>query len=67
MTLTAGMKHPQPEALEALSEFQKIRGTLFGVLIVRILLFRVLYWGPLFFGNSLVNHKLPHPEVFNLF
>ena len=24
------------------------RGTLFGVLIIRILLFRVLYWGPLF-------------------
>ena len=28
------------------------RGTLFGVLIIRILLFRVLYWDPLFFGNS---------------
>ena len=24
------------------------RGTIFGVLIMRILLFRVLYWGPLF-------------------
>ena len=29
-------------------EFPKMRGTLFGVPIVRILLFRVLYWGPLF-------------------
>ena len=29
-------------------EFPEIRGTLFGVLIIRILLFRVLYWGPLF-------------------
>ena len=29
-------------------EFPKTRGTLFGVLIIRILLFRVLYWGPLF-------------------
>ena len=30
-------------------EFPKIRGTSFGALIiVRILLFRVLYWGPLF-------------------
>ena len=29
-------------------EFPKIRGTLFGVLITRILLFRVLYLGPLF-------------------
>ena len=29
-------------------EFPKIRGTLFWVLIIRILLFRVLYWGPLF-------------------
>ena len=28
-------------------EFPKIRGTLFGVLIIRILLFGVLYWGPL--------------------
>ena len=28
--------------------FRKIRGTLFGVLIIRILLFRVLYEGPLF-------------------
>ena len=29
-------------------EFPKTRGTLFGVLIIRILLFRVLYEGPLF-------------------
>ena len=29
-------------------EFPKIRGTLFGVPIIRILLFRVLYQGPLF-------------------
>ena len=30
-------------------EFPRIRGALFlGVLIIRILLFRVLYWGPLF-------------------
>ena len=28
--------------------FPKTRGTLFGVLIIRILLFRVLYLGPLF-------------------
>ena len=28
--------------------FPKIRGSLFGVLIIRILLFRVLYWDPLF-------------------
>ena len=30
----------------------EIRGTVFWVLIIRILLFRVLYWGPLIFGNS---------------
>ena len=29
-------------------DFPKIRVPYFGVLIVRILLFRVLYWGPLF-------------------
>ena len=29
-------------------EFPKIRGTLFGVLIIRILLFKVLYLDPLF-------------------
>ena len=29
-------------------EFPKISDTFFGVLIMRILLFRVLYWGPLF-------------------
>ena len=29
-------------------EFPKIWGTLFGILIARILLFRVLYKGPLF-------------------
>ena len=29
-------------------EFPKIRATLFGVLIIRILLFEVLYQGPLF-------------------
>ena len=28
--------------------FPKIRGTLFGVLIIRILLFKLLYLGPLF-------------------
>ena len=32
-------------------EFPKIRGTLFGVLIIRILLFRVLCWGPFMFGT----------------
>ena len=30
----------------------EIRGTLFGVLTIRILLFKVLYWGPPIFGNS---------------
>ena len=29
-----------------------MRGTLFGALIIRILLFRVLYLGLLIFGNS---------------
>ena len=28
--------------------FRTLGGTLFGVLTIRILLFRVLYWGPLF-------------------
>ena len=31
--------------------FPKIRGTLFGVLIIRILLFKLLYLGPLFSEN----------------
>ena len=38
--------------LPAIWEFPKIRGTLFWVLIIRILLFRVLYWGPPIIGNS---------------
>ena len=29
-------------------EFPNVRGTLFWVLIMRILLFRILYYGPLF-------------------
>ena len=36
------------EAPEDYWKFPKIRGTLLGGLIVRILLFSVLYWGPLF-------------------
>ena len=36
------------EGHEVTWEFPKIRGTLFGALIVRILLFMVLYSGPLF-------------------
>ena len=31
-----------------LREFPTIRGTLFGVLVIRVLLLRVLYKGPLF-------------------
>ena len=33
-------------------------GTLFGVLIIRILLFRVLYWGPLFTVPQMDQHSL---------
>ena len=33
-------------------EFPKMGVPYFGVLIIRILLFRVLYWDPLIFGNS---------------
>ena len=40
-TLSLSIKAP-------IGEFPKIKGTLFGVLIIRILLFRVLYEGPLF-------------------
>ena len=43
----------KPKAPKALNpgdtwDFPKIRAPYFGVLIIRILLFRVLYWGPLF-------------------
>ena len=38
-------------------EFPKIRGTLFWVLIIRIRLFRVLYWGPLFSENPCSRSK----------
>ena len=31
--------------------FPKIRGTLLGVLIIRIIVFWGLYWGPLFLGD----------------
>ena len=34
--------------LQYILGFPKIRGTLFGVLIIRILLFRVLCWNALF-------------------
>ena len=41
-------------------EFPKLGVPYFGVLIIRIVLFRVLYWGPLIFGNSHIrkSHKV---------
>ena len=44
-------------------EFPKIRGTFFWVVVIRILLFRVLYWGPLFSETpkcESVHSKEPH-------
>ena len=38
--------------------FPNIRGTLFGVLITRILLFRVLYSGPLFSETTIKNYRV---------
>ena len=38
--------------LVSIGEFPKIRGTLFWVLIIRILLIGVLFWGSPIFGNS---------------
>ena len=38
----------------SLWEFPKIRGTIFGVLIIRILLLRVLYSDPLFLETPLI-------------
>ena len=32
--------------------FPKIRGTILGVLIIRIIVFGGLYWGPPILGNS---------------
>ena len=37
-------------------EFPKLGVPYFGVLIIRIVLFRVLYWGPLIFGRK--SHKV---------
>ena len=43
-------------------EFPKIRGTVFGVRIIRILLFRVLYLDPLFSETpKCLNPKAPKP------
>ena len=36
-------------------EFPKIRGTLLGVPILRIIVYRGLYWGPLILGNYHLN------------
>ena len=49
-----GLYNPESHALPLADplpfkwDFPKIRVPYFGVLIIRILLFRVLYWGPLF-------------------
>ena len=37
--------------------FPKIRGTLLGVLILRIIVFWALYWGPLNLGNDLMTSE----------
>ena len=40
-----------PKFYELISMFPKIRGNLFGVPIIRTLVFWSLYWGPLILGN----------------
>ena len=42
----SGQAAPIPSA--RLGSFRKLGVPYFGVLMIRILLFRVLYWGPLF-------------------
>ena len=37
--------------------FRKLGVPYFGVVIIRILLFRVLHLGPVFFGNSHMNNR----------
>ena len=39
-------------------EFPKIRGTILGVPILRIILFWGLYWGPPILGNYHISHSL---------
>ena len=61
----------------AIWEFPKIMGTLFWVLLMRILLFRVPYWGPLFSetsiswhlaqSSSLPQHEQPRQELLQQF
>ena len=46
---------PRPKAKSYMWEFPKIRGALFGVLIIRILRFGVLCQGPLFSETPICN------------
>ena len=42
--------------------FPKIRGTLLGVPIIRIIVFWGLYWGPLILGNYQIRRKQDEPQ-----
>ena len=49
-------------ALNLYGSFRKLGGTLFGVLIIRILLLRVLYWGPLFSETPILHKSIAKNE-----
>ena len=43
--------------------FPKIRGTLLGVPIIRIIVYLGLYWAPLILGNYHVTAPCPNPNL----
>ena len=58
VSATNGLQIQALHTVDDIRDFPKIRGPYFGVLTIRILLFSVLNWGPLF-SETPVNPALP--------